>query len=83
MTLCIKICTYFLSQEKLEQTFPSQFFFKGQLLEVVRAPEPSDINWQNMGVSDWTLFKLNGITNLATLFILGLCFGLILAIYQL
>lgn len=34
----------------------SQYKYKGQLLSVTQAPEPSDIKWENASVSDGSRF---------------------------
>lgn len=49
--LTIKFLSNFFSHENMVKMFPSNFFFNGCLLDIERAPEPSDINWINMGVS--------------------------------
>jgi len=46
----------------------------------VRAPEPGDVLWQNLGVDPWLQFKFQVLTNIATIFILAVCFGAILGI---
>ncbi len=44
-----------------------------------RAPEPSDVKWENCGASNFEKFKRRFLTTLGTLIILGICFGTIYA----
>ena len=57
-----------------------EFSFEGRQLYIRRAPEPSDIKWENMGVSLWTLFKNRLVTIFATLVCLVAFFGLLFGI---
>lgn len=45
MKLFIKLVSVFTTDEKLSEMFPDKFIFKGKLLKIERAPEPSDIQW--------------------------------------
>lgn len=51
--------------------------FKGNDLYIERAPEPNDIIWDNLGYSDSFKLKRRTITNLLTLCLLIICFGII------
>lgn len=54
--------------------------FKDRQLRLERAPEPSDINWSNMGIDKSTILKLKILTHLATFILLAICFGMILGV---
>lgn len=47
--------------------------YKGKLVSVVRAPEPTDVIWENLGFSPIYRFKALIMTNLATFCLLCLC----------
>lgn len=55
----------------------SVYKFRGKLLQVVQAPEPSDINWENAGVAKEKKFIYRVFTNLLTLGLLVLTFAAI------
>ena len=50
---------------------------KGEKIKIVRAPEPSDISWENAGVAKEKKFIFRLFTNLFTLGLLVLTFGAI------
>jgi len=47
------------------------------VIVVSKAPEPGDILWGNLGITVFEHYKRILITNLATIFLLGICFGII------
>lgn len=49
-------------------------------LHVVRAAEPDDILWENLGYSYKEKLKFRASTNIATVILLGICFGVIIGI---
>jgi len=57
----------------------SIYKFRGKLLKVKQASEPSDINWQNAGTSHFVRFILKLFTNLVCVALLALSFA---AIYE-
>ncbi|CAD8147633.1 unnamed protein product [Paramecium octaurelia] len=58
--------------------------FQGKTPHVIRAPEPGDVIWENLGINPLIQFKYQILTNLGSLFILAICFGSILgvSVYQ-
>lgn len=42
-----------------------------------RAPEPTDVFWENLGVSSFDRIKKVCMTYIATLLVIGICFGVI------
>lgn len=46
----------------------------------MRAPEPGDVIWENLGEDPWKQIKNSILTTFATVIILGVCFGAILGI---
>ncbi|CAD8062591.1 unnamed protein product [Paramecium sonneborni] len=83
-------CRKFHNQTKIQLLFHQLYYcfkrkrqlikFKGKTPYVVRAPEPGDIMWENLGEKPWKQISNQTWTNLATLLILGICFGAILGI---
>jgi Cytosolic domain of 10TM putative phosphate transporter len=57
--------------------------FKGTRIVVTRAPEPTDIVWQNLCYADSTILKWRVFTAFMTLFLIGASFGLIIGINKL
>jgi len=55
----------------------SIYKFRGTILKVKQASEPSDINWQNAGTSHFARFMLKLFTNLVTVGLLALSFAAI------
>ncbi len=51
-----------------------------RILYIQRAPEPTDVKWENCGASTWSKFCRRIITIISTLIVLGICFGIILGI---
>ncbi|CAK64281.1 unnamed protein product (macronuclear) [Paramecium tetraurelia] len=51
--------------------------FGDNVILVSKAPEPGDILWGNLGVTLLEQYKRKLITNLATIFLLGICFGIL------
>jgi len=53
-------------------------------LRVYKAPDPTEIVWENLGIDFNTLFKRRMATLIASLLVLGICFGflLLLKVYQ-
>ncbi|CAD8174102.1 unnamed protein product [Paramecium pentaurelia] len=51
--------------------------FRDNVIVVSKAPEPGDILWGNLGVTLLEQYKRKLITNLATIFLLGICFGIL------
>lgn len=51
--------------------------FERKVIKAKRAPEPSDIIWENIGASFWKKWLLRAITTLVTLIVLGICLGMI------
>ena len=58
----------------------SDLLFKGQILQVRRAPEPDDVLWENLGVSWEVKMKKRLMTTFATVSILVMSFVIILII---
>lgn len=56
------------------------FRHNGNLIKVRRAPEPTDIWWENIGHPFWEVLKKRIMTAIASFFFLGICFGTILGI---
>ena len=56
------------------------FSFEGKQLFVRRAPEPSDIKWENMGINTCEIWRNRLMTIFATLICLGLFFGMLFGI---
>eukprot|EP00357_Protocruzia_adherens_P031247 CAMPEP_0115022088 /NCGR_PEP_ID=MMETSP0216-20121206/31305_1 /TAXON_ID=223996 /ORGANISM="Protocruzia adherens, Strain Boccale" /LENGTH=1152 /DNA_ID=CAMNT_0002394631 /DNA_START=120 /DNA_END=3578 /DNA_ORIENTATION=- len=54
------------------------FQFKGRILSAERAPEPSDVMWENLGVTGAKRFRNTLTTSIATLILLGLAFGVLM-----
>ncbi|CAD8065296.1 unnamed protein product [Paramecium sonneborni] len=54
--------------------------FQGKTPHVIRAPEPGDVIWENLGINPLIQFKYQILTNLGSLLILAICFGSILGI---
>jgi hypothetical protein len=54
--------------------------YRGKNILVEEAPEPSDVNWENLhvGLTNRTLREI--LTFLVSIVFLGICFGLIIAI---
>ncbi|CAD8113085.1 unnamed protein product [Paramecium sonneborni] len=48
------------------------FYFKGQLIQINRAPEPDDVFWENCGIDQNTQFKRKILSWFVILFLLGL-----------
>ena len=46
-----------------------------QRLLIKRAPEPTDIFWENLSVDSWRRFKLTVYTYLGTFVLIAVCFG--------
>lgn len=65
---------------KFYKVFCSCFFDASSLWEFYRAPEPSDINWQNMGVGAFRRTIQTGFVWVITVIILILCAVIINAI---
>lgn len=59
------------------KTFCSCFFDSSALWEFHRAPEPSDINWQNMGIDPVRRCCQTGFVWFVTWIILGICIAII------
>ena len=55
----------------------SVYKFRGKVLQVIQAPEPSDISWENAGVAKEKKFIFRVFTNVMTLGLLVLTFGAI------
>ncbi|CAD8068986.1 unnamed protein product [Paramecium sonneborni] len=83
-------CRKYHNQTKIQLLFHQLYYcfkrkqqlikFKGKTPYVVRAPEPGDIMWENLGEKPWKQISNQTWTNLATFLILGICFGAILGI---
>lgn len=59
----------------------SKFLFDGQSILVIRAPEPNEILWENLGVSDIFRLKQKVLNFFLTFVVLLLSFVVILLIY--
>lgn len=59
----------------ISQKYRLLFFFINH-----QAPDPGDVLWENLGVSEISLIIYKLITNTASIFVLGICFGIILGI---
>lgn len=56
------------------------YCYKGKLINVIRAPEPTDILWENLGYPSCEVFRKRMATTFASLLSLGLSFGIIIGI---
>jgi uncharacterized membrane protein YsdA (DUF1294 family) len=56
--------------------------FRGQIITIEQAPEPTDVRWQNMGVSTGKKVCRRIFTVLITIILLGGSFGIIFGINQ-
>lgn len=54
--------------------------FRDELISAVKAPEPGDILWENLGITYQELTRNRIITTFASAFVLAMCFGFILGI---
>lgn len=54
--------------------------FNGKTVFIERAPEPTDILWENLGHSPWEKFKMRSITKLWAAFIIIITFVVIVVI---
>jgi len=57
--------------------------YKNVNLHVVRAAEPDDILWENLGYTYRQKLKFRFTTNISTVILLGICFGVIIGIIYL
>ena len=57
--------------------FKNKRQFKNQTLNILRAPEPADIYWENLEYDFWFKLKKRIITFIGTLFVLGISFIII------
>jgi len=67
-----------LIMSKLLKNHPKTY--KGKIITVARAPEPTDVIWQNLGYTSLYRFKAYFKTNLATAFALMACGGAVFGI---
>eukprot|EP00330_Aristerostoma_sp_ATCC50986_P007741 CAMPEP_0114601270 /NCGR_PEP_ID=MMETSP0125-20121206/23904_1 /TAXON_ID=485358 ORGANISM="Aristerostoma sp., Strain ATCC 50986" /NCGR_SAMPLE_ID=MMETSP0125 /ASSEMBLY_ACC=CAM_ASM_000245 /LENGTH=178 /DNA_ID=CAMNT_0001810361 /DNA_START=691 /DNA_END=1224 /DNA_ORIENTATION=+ len=51
--------------------------FQGHLLKVERAPEPSDIFWENAGISKKEKYRRRTLTLIGTILVIAFCFWLV------
>jgi len=58
----------------------SVYKFRGKVLHVVQAPEPSDVEWENAGVAKEKKLILRVFTNLITFGLLALTFAAVFKI---
>ena len=49
----------------------------GSRYSIERAPEPTDVFWENLNIKTHVRYKNVFITYLATLVVIGICFGII------
>jgi hypothetical protein len=49
-------------------------------ISTIKAPEPGDILWENLGITYKELTRNRIITTIASAFVLSVCFGFILGI---
>ena len=56
--------------------------FKGKYLDAKRAPEPSDIYWENLDTPLCQKIMLRGLTLLCTCLVLFIAFGINYAVYE-
>jgi len=54
--------------------------YNGQVIKVDRAPEPFDVFWENLGLDWWEVAKKRILTNIVSVLLLAVTFGLILGI---
>lgn len=54
--------------------------FHGREVFIERAPEPTDILWENLAFDSWSQFKKRSMTKLMTLLLIVISFGLIILI---
>ena len=66
----------------LEKNFWEKYFsflinpvgkYKGRAILASRAPEPSDVLWENLAFGYWEKLRSRFFTALSTLFLLGIC----------
>jgi hypothetical protein len=55
----------------------SKYRIQGALVGVGRAPEPTDVLWQNLSVSFWDKLKSRIFTNIVTFLLIIVGFGII------
>jgi RNA recognition motif-containing protein len=57
--------------------YPDKLLFEGKRLRIEKSPEPDEILWENLEVSDGERFVLQTRTNIATIILIMVCFALI------
>lgn len=58
----------------------SVYKYKGKLLRIERAPEPSDVYWENAGITTSDKYTRRVITNFLLIFVMLGIFGIIFGI---
>ena len=58
----------------------AQYSFRGRRIKVTRAPEPSDVYWENLGVSKCEIYCKRVTTNILSIIVVAVCFGIILGV---
>jgi hypothetical protein len=54
--------------------------YQGNVIKIEQAPEPSDIIWENLNVSNWVKFVKKAKTFVVTLILIGISFVVVLSI---
>lgn len=59
--------------------YQGQQYFKGKFIPIDRAPEPTDVAWENLGYSH-KKWKRRGLTNLLIFVMITITFGILFAL---